>query len=146
MTVGVPLADREPDSDGGDFQYSRLMLIVTEDQVRKLLPMRECIWLMREVFKDLRTGKALNQARRRLTLPTGSTLHSLAGAWGKYFGTKIYSEQIFSSCCSMRKRRVLWLSSRRTAWGRFAPAQPRDMRPMFLPRGTPRRLRLSAAV
>jgi alanine dehydrogenase len=24
-------------------------------------------------------------------LPTGSTLHSLAGAWGKYFGTKIYS-------------------------------------------------------
>jgi ornithine cyclodeaminase/alanine dehydrogenase-like protein (mu-crystallin family) len=26
-----------------------------------------------------------------LTLPTGSTLHSLAGAWGKYFGTKIYA-------------------------------------------------------
>jgi ornithine cyclodeaminase/alanine dehydrogenase-like protein (mu-crystallin family) len=67
------------------------MLIVTEDQVRKLLPMRECIWLMREVFKDLRTGAALNQPRRRLTLPTGSTLHSMAGAWGKYFGTKIYA-------------------------------------------------------
>jgi ornithine cyclodeaminase/alanine dehydrogenase-like protein (mu-crystallin family) len=29
--------------------------------------------------------------RRRLILPTGSTLHSLAGACGKYFGTKIYS-------------------------------------------------------
>jgi ornithine cyclodeaminase/alanine dehydrogenase-like protein (mu-crystallin family) len=55
--------------------------------------MRDCIRLMREVFKDLRTGAALNQARRRLTLPTGSTLHSLAGAWGKYFGTKIYSSQ-----------------------------------------------------
>jgi ornithine cyclodeaminase/alanine dehydrogenase-like protein (mu-crystallin family) len=67
------------------------MLIVTEEQVRKLLPMRECIWLMREVFKDLRTGAALNQVRRRMTLPTGATLHSLAGAWGKYFGTKIYS-------------------------------------------------------
>lgn len=67
------------------------MLHITEDQVRKLLPMRECIRLMREVFQDLRTGAAQNQPRRRLTLPTGSTLHSLAGAWGKYFGTKIYS-------------------------------------------------------
>lgn len=67
------------------------MLFVTEDQVRELLPMPDCIRLMREVFKDLRTGAALNQARRRLTLPTGSTLHSLAGAWGRYFGTKIYS-------------------------------------------------------
>jgi ornithine cyclodeaminase/alanine dehydrogenase-like protein (mu-crystallin family) len=46
---------------------------------------------MRDVFQDLRTGAAQNQSRRRLNLPTGSTLHSLAGAWGKYFGTKIYS-------------------------------------------------------
>lgn len=67
------------------------MLHITEDQVRELLPMRDCVRLMREVFRDLRTGAAQNQPRRRLTLPTGSTLHSLAGAWGKYFGTKIYS-------------------------------------------------------
>ncbi len=67
------------------------MLFVNEDQVRKLLPMCDAIRLMREVFKDLRSGSALNQPRRRLTLPTGSTLHSLAGVWGKYFGTKIYS-------------------------------------------------------
>jgi alanine dehydrogenase len=67
------------------------MLHITEDQVRQLLPMRECVRLMRDVFKELRTGAALNQPRRRLNLPTGSTLHSLAGAWGKYFGTKIYS-------------------------------------------------------
>lgn len=67
------------------------MKFITEEQVRKLLPMRECVGLMREVFKDLRTGVALNQPRRRLNLPTGSTLHSMAGAWGKYFGTKIYS-------------------------------------------------------
>jgi alanine dehydrogenase len=67
------------------------MLQITEEQVRKLLPMRECIRLMREVFHDLRTGAAQNHPRRRLTLPTGSTLHSLAGSWGKYFGTKIYS-------------------------------------------------------
>jgi ornithine cyclodeaminase/alanine dehydrogenase-like protein (mu-crystallin family) len=67
------------------------MLNITEDQVRELLPMSDCIRLMREVFKDLRAGTALNQPRRRLILPTHSTLHSLAGAWGKYFGTKIYS-------------------------------------------------------
>jgi len=67
------------------------MLHITEEQVRELLPMRDCVRLMREVFKDLRTGAAQNQPRRRLTLPTGSTLHSLAGAWQKYFGTKIYS-------------------------------------------------------
>ena len=42
------------------------MMFVTEEQVRKLLPMRECIWLMREVFKDLRSGAAQNQPRRRL--------------------------------------------------------------------------------
>ena len=68
-----------------------MMLHITEEQVRELLPMRECVRLMREVFKDLRDGTALNQPRRRLFLPTGSTLHSMAGAWGKYFGTKIYS-------------------------------------------------------
>jgi alanine dehydrogenase len=67
------------------------MLQITEDQVRELLPMRDCIRLMRAVFQDLRAGAAVNQPRRRLNLATGSTLHSLAGAWGKYFGTKIYA-------------------------------------------------------
>ena len=67
------------------------MIFVTEEQVRELLPMREAVPRMRETFAALRTGIALNQPRRRLTLPTGSVLHSLAGAFGKYFGTKIYS-------------------------------------------------------
>src|SRR5580704_14871614 len=53
--------------------------------------MREAIRLMRETFAELHAGRALSQPRRRLTLPTGSVLHSMAGAWGKYFGTKIYS-------------------------------------------------------
>ena len=67
------------------------MIFVTEAQVRELLPMHEAVRLMRETFADLRTGKAQNQPRRRLTLPTGSVLHSMAGAWGNYFGTKVYS-------------------------------------------------------
>ncbi|MGH9661247.1 MAG: ornithine cyclodeaminase family protein, partial [Bryobacteraceae bacterium] len=33
----------------------------------------------------------LTQSRRRLTLPRRSVLHAMAGAHGKYFGTKIYS-------------------------------------------------------
>ena len=47
--------------------------------------------MMRLAFESLAKGEAQNQPRRRLVLPTGSVLHSLAGAYGNYFGTKIYS-------------------------------------------------------
>ena len=67
------------------------MLIITEEQVRERLPMREAIRLMRETFAALRAGTARNQPRRRMFLSTGSVLHSMAGAWGKYFGTKVYA-------------------------------------------------------
>jgi alanine dehydrogenase len=67
------------------------MLHVTEDQVRKILSMEECVRIMRQTFTALRNGKAFNQARRRITLDTGSTLHSLGGVYGNYFGTKFYS-------------------------------------------------------
>src|SRR6202046_4802440 len=53
--------------------------------------MREAVRLMRETFAELRSGAALNQPRRRLILPTGTILHSMAGAWGKYLGTKVYA-------------------------------------------------------
>ena len=67
------------------------MLYLTEDEVRSLLPMPAAVQQMRLVFEALRDGTAQNQPRRRLILPTGSVLHSLAGAWGNYFGTKFYS-------------------------------------------------------
>lgn len=67
------------------------MLTITESDVRRLLPMRDAIGLMRSVFEDLGNGKAQNQPRRRLVLSTGAVLHQLAGAYGKYFGAKIYS-------------------------------------------------------
>ena len=53
--------------------------------------MPEAIRLMRMAFEALGRGEAQNQPRRRLILPTGSVLHSLAGSCGSYFGTKFYS-------------------------------------------------------
>jgi ornithine cyclodeaminase/alanine dehydrogenase-like protein (mu-crystallin family) len=64
---------------------------VSEAQVRALLPMPEAVRLMRETFTALREHKAQNQPRRRLFLSSGSTLHALAGAFGDYFGTKVYA-------------------------------------------------------
>ncbi|MGH9658912.1 MAG: ornithine cyclodeaminase family protein, partial [Bryobacteraceae bacterium] len=65
--------------------------LITEDDVRRLLPMPAAIDCMESVFRGLATGETLNQSRRRLALPGGPMLHSMAGAHGKYFGTKIYS-------------------------------------------------------
>ena len=46
---------------------------------------------MRRTFEALAQGRAQNQPRRRLILETGSVLHSMAGAFHNYFGTKFYS-------------------------------------------------------
>jgi alanine dehydrogenase len=66
------------------------MLFLKESEVRELLSMKDAIRLMRETFEGLRSGGSQSQPRRRLILPTGSVLHAMAGAHGKYFGTKIY--------------------------------------------------------
>ena len=67
------------------------MLYLTESDVQELLPMRAAIDVMRKTFEALAQGRAQNQPRRRLILETGSVLHSMAGAYGNYFGTKFYS-------------------------------------------------------
>jgi ornithine cyclodeaminase/alanine dehydrogenase-like protein (mu-crystallin family) len=67
------------------------MLYLTENDVRQLLPMDEAVRLMRKTFQALADGSALNQPRRRLFLPTGTVLHSMAGSIGRYLGTKFYS-------------------------------------------------------
>ena len=67
------------------------MIHISEDDVRRLLPMSEAVRLVREAFAELRAGRAVNQIRRRLTLPSGVGLHSMAASVGKYFGTKFYS-------------------------------------------------------
>jgi alanine dehydrogenase len=62
-----------------------------ESDVQRLLPMRDAVALMRQVFEDLGTGQAQNLPRRRLRVPSGAMLHMLAGSFGPYFGTKVYS-------------------------------------------------------
>lgn len=66
----------------------------TEDDVLRLLPMRAAIEALRRAFIAYGEGKAQNQPRRRLMLPTGSVLHSLAASYGAYFGTKVYSTHV----------------------------------------------------
>lgn len=67
------------------------MLFLSEADVGRLLPMRDAIGYLRTAFEAWAANQAQNQPRRRLILPTGSVLHSMAGACGRYFGTKIYS-------------------------------------------------------
>jgi alanine dehydrogenase len=67
------------------------MLYLSEEDVRELLPMPEAIERMRDAFQALKQGLAINQPRRRLILDTGATLHSMAGSYPNYFGTKFYS-------------------------------------------------------
>lgn len=70
------------------------MLTITEQDVLRLLPMKEAVRLVGEAFAGLAAGTALNQPRRRLILPTGAVLHQLSGAFGGYFGAKIYSTHV----------------------------------------------------
>lgn len=71
------------------------MLHLTEDDVRRLLPMRDAVAAVRQSFVDLHRGGALNQPRRRLFVPTtGSVLHQMAGWHGNYYGAKIYATNV----------------------------------------------------
>jgi ornithine cyclodeaminase/alanine dehydrogenase-like protein (mu-crystallin family) len=67
------------------------VLFLSEEDVQELLPMRDAIGVMRAAFEALASGQAINQPRRRLVIDTGSTLHSMAGSYRNYFGTKFYS-------------------------------------------------------
>ncbi len=67
------------------------MLYLAEEDVRALLPMTEAIRLMRETFQALAGETAQNLPRRRLLIPSGAVLHSMAGACGAYFGAKVYA-------------------------------------------------------
>ena len=67
------------------------MRYFTEDEVRRMLPMKTAIDVLRRAFTDFAEGRAKHQPRRRLFLDTGAVLHSMTGACGGYFGTKVYA-------------------------------------------------------
>ena len=87
------------------------MLFLKEQEVRELLPMGQAVESMRSMFAELRAGTAQNQPRRRMYLPTASVLHSMAGACGKYYGTKIYSTNARVRTAEF----LLWLLDAETA-------------------------------
>ncbi|MFN0106330.1 MAG: ornithine cyclodeaminase family protein [Bryobacteraceae bacterium] len=67
------------------------MIHIDEAEVRRHLPMGKAIKLLDEAFEAWAGGRASNQPRRRMTLPTGAVLHALAGYNETYFGTKVYA-------------------------------------------------------
>ncbi|MBI2685810.1 MAG: ornithine cyclodeaminase family protein [Acidobacteria bacterium] len=67
------------------------MMRIDETMVRTHLPMAKAIDLLDEAFQAWAEGRAGNQPRRRMILPSGAVLHALAGHTEMYFGTKIYS-------------------------------------------------------
>jgi ornithine cyclodeaminase/alanine dehydrogenase len=67
------------------------MIHINETAVRHHLSMGKAIELLDAAFQGWAAGAAFNQPRRRMTLPTGAVLHSLAGYNEKYFGTKVYA-------------------------------------------------------
>lgn len=70
------------------------MVFLREEDVQRLLPMRDAVAVMRETFEALAAGEAGNHPRHRLYVPTGAVLHSLAGWWKGYFGTKVYATHV----------------------------------------------------
>ena len=62
-----------------------------EEEVRQRLPMADAVQLMRRAFEGLASGSAVNHPRRRVARDTGAVLHYMAGAEGKYMGSKIYA-------------------------------------------------------
>ena len=71
-----------------------MIIRFTEEQVLAGLPMPVAIECLRSAFAAHGRGEAQNQPRRRLMLPTGSVLHSMAASYGAYFGTKVYSTNV----------------------------------------------------
>lgn len=53
--------------------------------------MEKAVVLLEQAFTDWGAGRAQNQPRRRMRMPSGAVLHALAGSNEKHFGTKIYS-------------------------------------------------------
>ena len=68
-----------------------MAIFLTNEEVRSLLPMRECVDIMERVFRDEADGKAVNLPRQHMPLPVGMhrTVSGVAHGFGVY-GMKTY--------------------------------------------------------
>lgn len=66
-------------------------IFLTNEEVRSLLPMRDCVDIMERVFRDEAEGKAVNLPRQHMPLPVGMhrTVSGVAHGFGVY-GMKTY--------------------------------------------------------
>ena len=74
-----------------DFAPDDAMIHIHEAAVRAQLSMAKAVDLLEDAFDAWKDGRAFNQPRRRMFMPSGAVLHSLAGYNETYFGTKVYS-------------------------------------------------------
>lgn len=74
-----------------DFAPGDAMIHIHEAAVRAQLPMSKAVDLLEDAFDAWKDGRAFNQPRRRMLMPSGAVLHSLPGYNETYFGTKVYS-------------------------------------------------------
>ena len=68
-----------------------MAIFLTNEEVRSLLPMRDCVDIMERVFRDEAEGKAVNLPRQHMPLPVGMhrTVSGVAHGFGVY-GMKTY--------------------------------------------------------
>ena len=66
------------------------ILYLKEQEVAQLATVAETIDVLEEAFRDQASGRAFNNSRSRLRMPT-ATLHLMAGAVPGYFGYKVYT-------------------------------------------------------
>ena len=71
---------------------ARMTLLLTEEEVERLLDMGSTLDAVENVLRDQAEGKATNRARRRVALPTGGLNYMAAGAPElEFMGIKVYS-------------------------------------------------------
>ncbi|CAN5673272.1 ornithine cyclodeaminase family protein [soil metagenome] len=69
-----------------------MTLLLTEEEVERLLDMNSTLDAVEKVLRDQAEGKATNRARRRVSLPTGGLNYMAAGAPElELMGIKVYS-------------------------------------------------------
>ena len=82
-----------------------MAIYLTNQDVRSLLPMRDCVELMERVFLDEAEGKATNLPRQHMPLPVG--MHRTVAGVAQGFG--VYGMKTYGSVRKEGRRRTRYL-------------------------------------